>query len=75
MATLFHVHTSRSLRVLWTLRPGGVTDSGGTPAAQMFETVVPAAGATPSALVAAMSTALDQLSGTISRSVCAAGPC
>jgi uncharacterized lipoprotein YmbA len=65
------------LRVVWTLRPGGVPD-GGAPAApslQVFEAAVPATGGHPAALVAAMAAAVEQLSGQMSQSVCAAGPC
>jgi uncharacterized lipoprotein YmbA len=65
------------LRVVWALRPGGVRDgtAPAAPAPQVFDTAVPAAGGGTAALVAAMGTALEQLSGQISQSVCAAGPC
>jgi uncharacterized lipoprotein YmbA len=57
------------LRAVWTLRPGGLGDAGATAAPQVFEVVVPAAGATPAALVAAMAAALDQLSGRIAQTL------
>jgi uncharacterized lipoprotein YmbA len=63
------------LRAVWALRPGGAKEGGPAVPAQVFETAVAAAGPSPAALVAAMATALDQLSGRISQSVCAAAPC
>jgi len=63
------------LRAVWTLRPGAAKEGGPAVPAQVFETVVAAAGPDPTALVAAMTAAVDQLSGRISQSVCAAGPC
>ena len=63
------------LRAVWLLSPGGVRGDGPTPPPQLFETAVPATGSGPAALVAAMAAAVAQLSGQISRSVCAAGPC
>lgn len=65
------------LRVVWALRPGGVRDVSATaaPAPQVFDASVPAAGSGAAALVTAMATAVEQLSGQISQGVCAAGPC
>jgi uncharacterized lipoprotein YmbA len=58
------------LRVVWSLRPGQ-RDAGApaAPAPQVFETSVPAAGGSPAALVAAMATAIGQLSGQMSQSL------
>lgn len=62
------------LRAVWTLRPG-VPRDGEAPAPRLFETAVPVVGIGPAASVAAMAAALDQLTGQMSRSVCAAVGC
>lgn len=62
------------LRAVWTLRPG-VPRDGAPPAPQLFEAAVPVASPGAAASVAAMASALDQLSGQISRSLCAAASC
>jgi len=62
------------LRAVWSLRPGTPRD-GEPPAPQVFDAAVPVAGAGPAAAVAAMATALDQLTGQISRSACAVAGC
>lgn len=63
------------LRAVWTLKRADPRDAVAAIAPQLFEAAVPAAGPQPAALAAAMGTAVDQLAGQISRSVCAAGPC
>lgn len=60
------------LRVAWTLR--GAAD-GAPPAMQLFETAVPAEGALPQALVAAMSRAVARFSAEVAQQVCAADGC
>lgn len=63
------------LRAVWSLRRADPQAASPNGAPQLFETIVPAAAANPTALAAAMTAAVDALAGQISRSVCAAGPC
>lgn len=63
------------LRAVWSLKRVDPQAAASAAAPQLFETTVPAAGTNAAALAAAMTTAMDQLAGQISRSVCAAGPC
>jgi uncharacterized lipoprotein YmbA len=63
------------LRAVWSLKRVDPQAAAPSVAPQLFETTVPAAGSNAAALAAAMTTAVDQFAGQISRSVCAAGPC